>query len=416
MTVRSPEVTTRRRVLLVSTHYHPVVGGVESHARDVAIGLRALGRRVTVLTTQHTKNDRVIQRIDRVPVVRTPPSAGRQRFTKWLFLPVVVWSAIRMRRHFDVIFCPDLRGLGLAAIAAGWWLDVPVVIQGATPGAYSASHWDDSVRRLAVRPPGWVINLVRRLVHRVHRRAQAAVCITRAHEDEARAAGIAADRVHYVPHGVDTQRFAPPSSDDRLTLRHELRWGSETVVVYLGRLSREKGLLELIEAWTTLRPSSARLVVVGPDVTGHSLDAGPAAREMVRARGLEASVTFAGATDTPDRFLRAGDILVQPSHYEAFPVTVIEALACGLAVAASHVGGLRDYLVDDVNARVFAPADVAGIASALGALIADPALRQRLAGAGRQVVLDRFDRTRNLEAYGRIFDSVPRPSGRASSS
>jgi glycosyltransferase involved in cell wall biosynthesis len=90
-------------ILLISTHYYPILGGVETHARDVATGLRARGRRVTVLTTLVDQMSRRVARIDRVPVVRTPPAAGRRRFSKWLFLPVA--AVVRradgpaLRRH-----------------------------------------------------------------------------------------------------------------------------------------------------------------------------------------------------------------------------------------------------------------------------------------------------------------------------
>lgn len=400
----------RRRVLILTTHYYPVLGGVESHARDVATGLRARGRRVIVLTTRHAATDRPVQRIDGVPVVRTAPSIGRRKGTKWLFLPVAIVTTIRMRRHVDVIFVPDLRGLGLAGIVAGWWIDVPVVIQGATPGAFAQAHWDAAMAAMPIRPPRWLVNGLRRVVFAVHRRAQAATCITREHQAEARASGIAADRVHYVPHGVDTSRFAPVDEAARRALRARLGWPDEgPVVVFLGRLSREKGVLELIEAWSAIVRPGATLVIVGPDMTGHALDAGPAARAAVEARQLR-GVIFAGPADDPVPYLQAADILVQPSHYEAFPVTVIEAMACGLAVAASFVGGLRDYLVDGANALVFPPHDPAAIARALGALLDDEALRGRLAAAGRAVVLAQFDRRGNLDAYERIFDTAPRPS------
>jgi glycosyltransferase involved in cell wall biosynthesis len=394
------------RVLLVTTHYHPVVGGVETHARDVATGLRARGRRVIVLTTKHSPDAAAVQRVDNVAVVRTRPDAGRRRWTKWAFLPVVVVAAVRLRRHFDVIFCPDLRGIGLAAIAAGWWLDVPVVLQGATPGAYSASHWDDSAARLPVRPPRVVIDWLRTLMFRAHRRAAAAVCITREHQREALASGIPAARIRYIPHGVDTRRFAPATAAERAALRRSLGLDDQLTVLYLGRLSREKGLLELLEAWRQIAPAGVRLLVVGPDVTGHSLDAGPAARAFVEANGLGTSVRFAGATEQPALYLRASDVLTQPSHYEAFPVTVIEAMACGLAVTASFVGGLRDYLIDGENALVHAPHDVAGIRHTLERLIADAALRARLGRTARATIEAQFDRERNLDAYGQVFDSV----------
>jgi hypothetical protein len=123
------------RILLITTHYHPVVGGVETHARDAATGLRRRGHRVTILTTR---------------VHAGPRHRGGARG----------WCARRggrgspVVRHADVIFCPDLRGVGIAGIVSGWWSGTPVVPQGATPTAFSAAHWNDSLRRWPLRQTG----------------------------------------------------------------------------------------------------------------------------------------------------------------------------------------------------------------------------------------------------------------------
>jgi glycosyltransferase involved in cell wall biosynthesis len=414
--MRDGRARTPARVLLITTHYHPVLGGVETHARHLARALRRRGRRVVVLTTLVDGQPRArIERLDGVAVVRTRPASGRRRFTKWLFVPVAAATAIRLRRHFDVIFVPDLRGVGLAALLAGWWLPRPVVLQGGTPGAFSASHWNESARTLPIRPPGFVVETAKRVLRRLQRRADLAVCITRQHAQEARDAGIAADRIRYIPHGVDMTVFAPPTPDERRAIRRTLGWpDANPIVVFLGRLSREKGVLDLLEAWRHVAIPGARLALVGPDGTGHSLDAGPAARALVAAHGLADSVLFVGPTDAPEAVLRAGDLLVQPSHYEAFPLTVIEAMACGLPVVASFVGGLRDYLVQDENALVCDPQDAPGLAAALTRVLSDPALRGRLGRAGLETVRARFDEARNLAAYEAAFDEVVRRAAPAS--
>ena len=387
------------------------MGGVETHARQLATGLQRRGWNVTVLATQIEGRRRgAIERIDRVAVVRTRPAMGRRRFTKWLFLPFAALAAIKLRRHIDVIFCPDLRGVGLSAIAAGWWTDVPVVLQGATPGAYSASHWDDFVRRLPIRPPARVLAVAKRVMYRLHRHAAAAVCITHLHEQEARESGIAAERIYYIPHGVDLGIFRPVSDQIRREMRRSLAWpDNERIIVFLGRLSLEKGVLDLLEAWRRLpssRRSGTRLVLVGPDMTGHELDVGPAARAFVAEHGLSDSVLFAGATENPAMMLQASDALVQPSHWEAFPLSVIEAMSCGLPVVASFVGGMQDYLVHDANALVCPPKDPAALAEALRRLIGDADLRDRLSRASLDTVTARFDERRNLDAYERVFDEV----------
>jgi glycosyltransferase involved in cell wall biosynthesis len=131
---------------------------------------------------------------------------------------------------------------------------------------------------------------------------------------------------------------------------------------------------------------------------------------------LDGDVFFAGPTVDPVPFLQASDVLVQPSHYEAFPVTVIEAMACGLPVVASWVGGLCDYLIDGENALVCPPGDVAALADRLDTILTDADLRTRLAQAGRAVVSDRFSRNRNLDAYAAVFDGAAPPRGRGRSS
>lgn len=409
---------SRRRasaaVLLMTTHYHPVVGGVETHARDVARGLRERGRRVAVLTTRVDGHDGGrVARVDGVPVVRTRPAMSRRHVSKWLFLPIALVAAIRLSRHYDVIFCPDIRAIGIAAIAAGWWTGRPVVLQGATPGAFSMAHWDEAARAMRVPGPSAVFSLAKRVVATIHRRAAAVTCITRTHVEEARAAGIDADRIHYVPHGVDTARFLPPTAGERDALRRRLGWPSGQIVLFLGRLSREKGVIDLLHAWRIVAAGhpDARLILVGPDEPGHHLDAGAEARSLVQQPAL-ASATIAGPTTDAPSVLRAADVLVQPSHYEAFPLTVIEALSSGVPVVAALVGGLRDYLVDGENALTVPPSNIPALATAIGRMLAGGDLRERLGRVGRQTVVDRFDRQRNLDRYAAIFDEVSRAGQR----
>ncbi len=234
-----------RRILIVTPYYHPVVGGVETHARELAAGLRRRGRRAFVLTTRTASGSaRSVERLDGAAVIRRPPSIGRQRFTKWLFLPPAFLTMVALRRRVDVLFCPDLRGVGLAAVGAGRLLHLPVVLQGATPGAYSLSHWTASLARLPVPVPAFVVTLARRAVLAVHRRASAVVCLTAEHAAEARAAGIAPDRIRYLPHGVDLQRFRPARAGEAASVRRRLGWPDGLTVLYLGRLSAEKGVLE----------------------------------------------------------------------------------------------------------------------------------------------------------------------------
>ncbi len=115
-------------------------------------------------------------------------------------------------------------------------------------------------------------------------------------------------------------------------------------------------------------------------------------------------MTFHGPTDLAPEVLRASDVFVHASHYEAFPIAVLEAMASGLPVAATFVGGLRDYLEDDGNALVCPPGDPDRLAAILDRLIRDPALRRRLGDAGLATVIEHFDVERSLDRYAALFD------------
>src|SRR5205807_1350030 len=167
---------------------------------------------------------------------------------------------------------------------------------------------------------------------------------------------LGARAVRVIPSGVDI----PPSVPEPDEPPH---------VLFAGRLSREKGILELLRAAERLP-----LVVAGD---------GPLRAQVPQALGM-----------VPHRELlrlygRAA-VVACPSHREGYGVVCAEAMAHGRPVVASAVGGLRDLVVDGETGLLVEPGDVAGLRSALERLLADPALRARLGSAARARIAARF--------------------------
>src|SRR5206468_10245359 len=140
-----------------------------------------------------------------------------------------------------------------------------------------------------------------------------------------------------------------------------------------------KGVADRMEAWRVADRGGAMLALVGPDMTGHAWDAGAAARAFVRANGLSDSVRFEGGTADPAPFYRAGDVFVQPSHFEALGNTALEAMASGLPIVASAIGGLCDFCVDGENALLHQPRAPQSLADAMARMLDDRSLRDRVA-------------------------------------
>ena len=234
-------------------------------------------------------------------------------------------------------------------------------------------------------------------------------CISRVLVEEARDFGVSPERIHLLPNGVDLTQFSPLPPVERAERRRALGLSPSTVAcVFVGRLSREKGILELLDAWQRIQPANATLLVAGPDMPDSPWDAGPEARARVVRHGLQSSVRFLGPMERPAELLQLADLAVQPSHFEALGLSAIEALACGVPVIASDVGGLPEFVIDGTNGRLVPPGDVDALASALRGLIEDPATRARLAAAARPSVAS-YDRD---VVFGRMADLLATLAGR----
>jgi len=398
------------RVLVLTTYYHPVVGGVETHARQLVRHLHARNVAVQVVTKRIGREPRISQ-VDGVTVHRVGPSGERSAAGKWLAIPAFLSTLVSLAAEYDVIVCIDYRGAGVAAILAGRILNKLVIAQGETAGVLAGA---DEQASSGLAPESGIARMLRAPARAVYRRADQIVCIGRDLEREALRAGIPRDRVHYLPHGVDLQRFRPAASqDERDRIRAEIGWPTDRpVVLSVGRLSREKGIMDLLDAWRQADTGNALLALVGPDMTGHPWDAGGPGRAFVERHGLGKRVRFMGATDDPAPFYRAADVFVQPSHFEALGNTAIEAMASGMAVVTSGVGGLADFCVDDVNALLHVPKSAESIAAVLTRALGDTSLRTRLGIAARRTAEDQFELTALLDRYVDLITAAAAPQGR----
>jgi glycosyltransferase involved in cell wall biosynthesis len=264
----------------------------------------------------------------------------RQRPWLALFVPALLASFVRAARRADVEL------LHAHWIPAGW-----VAAQSGKP--YVVQVWGTDVE-LAMHAP--------RLARGVLRRARLVIAASRSLADLARLLG--ARDVRVIPSGVDLpsevgEEAEPPE------------------VLYAGRLSAEKGVLELVQAAQGLE-----LVVAGD---------GPLRPQVPRALGFVSH-------DELERLYARAAVVACPSHREGFGVACLEAMAHGRPVVTTGVGGLGDLVVDGETGLVVPPRDPAALRAALDRLLADRELRRRLGAAGRERAREHFSWERVTDA------------------
>jgi glycosyltransferase involved in cell wall biosynthesis len=394
------------RVLFLVESFHPVLGGGEGHIRMLATRLAATGMPCVVLTRRGSREWPREEVLDGVRVVRVRPS-GPGKAGKYAMVPGVVAGLARLRRAYDVIVVRGGRILGLPALTAGRILGKGVVLQSEVTGEMSGEiyTWGTGLDRWPVRAlVRWSVALRNLLL----RRADAFVAVSSRILDEHRAAGIPVDRIAWIPHGVDTERYRPAEPEERRALRARLGLPEAArIVIFTGRLLRGKGVDVLIDAFAQVsgHDALAHLLVVGSG-EGQALSVENEIRSRVRTAGLDGRITFTGRVDNVDDHLRAADVFAFPSFFEALPLSVIEAASCGLACVATPVGGIVDVLDDGRSGIFVATGDIPGLAAALAGLLADPERRKTLGAAAREAVERRFDFSASVERYRALFSDV----------
>jgi glycosyltransferase involved in cell wall biosynthesis len=206
--------------------------------------------------------------------------------------------------------------------------------------------------------------------------------------------------------GVDLERYKP-DIETRRAIRGEYKIPSDAVVaLFAGRLTKDKGIYELAEAFHRL--SAVRdniwLFIVGPDEQELSADI----RDTLG--NASAKCVFVGFSSHPEKFMAAADFICLPSYREGFGMVLIEAAAVGIPAIGSKIPGISDAILEGKTGLLVEPKNVNALQSALLQLIDDSDLRQQLGLAARQNVLNNFESAEVVSRYVDLFRSLLYPA------
>jgi UDP-glucose:(heptosyl)LPS alpha-1,3-glucosyltransferase len=185
---------------------------------------------------------------------------------------------------------------------------------------------------------------------------------------------VADERIVTIPNGINLSRFDPSNASARAQIRHGFGVPNEApLVLFVGSQYHLKGLEFAIRALAQMQ-TEAFLLVVGGDAQAHF-------KRLAEQLGVSERVIFAGARSDLPSIYPAADAFVLPTLYETFALVCLEAMASGLPVLASAVGGIEDYLIDGQNG-FYIRRDAGDIALKLDRVLNDPDLRARIREGG----------------------------------
>jgi len=309
-----------------------------------------------------------------------------------------LWHLYRLlkKEQFDIVHVHTPVAAALGRIAA-WAARVPVVIYTAH-GFYFHENMPRPVRRFII----WLEKLLCHVTDLV---------LTQSQEDGVTAVEetiCSRDKVLWIGNGVDTARFALESGHDGARESLGLR-AQDRVVGFVGRLVREKGVLELLEAMKLVARAvpDAKLLIVGDTLSSdRDKKAKQAIARLVAQDGLASRVLFTGFAEGIPELMATMDIYVLPSHREGMPRSIIEAMASSKPVIATNIRGCREEVVPGLTGLLVPVGDSVALAEAIVSLLGNPELAHQMGIEGRRLACELFDERivldRQITAYAEL--------------
>lgn len=202
--------------------------------------------------------------------------------------------------------------------------------------------------------------------------------------------------------GVDPLRFHPDPKIRR-TLRNDLGIAQDdTVILFVGRLNRDKGMLDLATAFDSIANINPQVTLL---LVGAEEDV-PFSRIQEICHAEPDRLYYVNFTSTPEQYMAAADIFCLPSYREGLPMTILESAACGVPTVASRIYGITDAVEEGKTGLLFSAGDVAGLKQSLLTLIDDPLLRQNLGEKARLRALELFPSHKITEGMLALYSEL----------
>jgi len=345
------------------------VNGVSTTIRKMAAEARDAGEALVVVTSRGELT------LDGLPIKNFKPigefELPEYELQKLSFPPILQMLDYIQRENFSEIIISTPGPIGLTALLAGKMLNLE------TSGIY---HTDFPQYIRILTDDSFLESLAWRYMHWFYGQLDTIFVNSEQYRQSWIERGIDAAKLKILPRGLDTKLFTPRRSDPDFWRQFGSN-GDGVRLLFVGRVSKEKDLDILVQAFHTLRREN---VPVELSIVGH----GPYSAALAEIMPEACYTGYLNGTELA-RAYASSDIFVFPSTTDTFGNVIIEAQAAGLPVVVSDVGGPRELVIDGVNGLITKALDVASFTVAICRLVEDEPLRKKMSAAARRSVADR---------------------------
>jgi glycosyltransferase involved in cell wall biosynthesis len=367
-------------ICMVSYDFIPNVGGLAAHVRELSKHLVRAGHEVTVVTLAAPGRP-MLEEFEGVRIMRCRRAL---RHTYGAFYILAALRRLRAAGHMDILHAhtlgPDTIVCRLARARAR------IVTNHTSMFVHGCdSPWRRRLFRHLMSPADGVIAPSQQLAE--------LTCDV----------GIPAHKVHYVPNGVDTEKFVPRAATNGVRRKHGI---PEDALVVLSprRLVPKNGVEYLVRAAPAVIQSQpkARFLLLGDGPEAANL------RSTAQRLGVGDALHFVGTVpnDRMSEYYACADVVAVPSLVEATSIAALEAMASGKPVVSTDVGGLPDVVLDGATGLLVKPRDPAALAGALSRVLQDGNMRRRLGASARRRAHETFGWDTIVKQTHKIYEAA----------
>lgn len=398
-----PKIKKQPSILMVIERFSPIIGGAETQCLQISEAMIKKGLDVSVVTKRwfvYLKKKEVFGSgltVFRIGI----PKGGR--FSDYFSGLSLLGFLIRNLKKFDIFYINGglANIFGSTAILWGKILGRKVVAKLETPGELFFSG------AKALSPKKFVHPLIRARLA-IAKKADFFIAQTPEIKEQLLELKIKEKRIKFITNSVDTDFFSLSKSEsEKIALRK--KWSlplQKVIVVFCGRLAKRKGLTFLLDVWHKKGFKKAVLILVGsgenqPDSIESQL------KKIIEEQKIK-TVCFLGSKKREEvkELLKASDIFIYPSiHPEGTALSVLEAMAVGLPVVASDIGGLKDIVKNGQDGFLFPAKNIKALGNVLTKLIDRAELRKDFGRNGRDKVFHNYSTEKIVDNYLKFFNS-----------
>lgn len=360
-------------ILMIAPQYRPLVGGYERAAERLSMALVGHGDKVTVITERRLNNWKKKEVIDGINIIRWGcvyrPHLHILSSGFGLFIQL-----IRCGLKYDIWHVHQYGIHAAIAIVMGKIYDRPVVLKLTNSAGMGLKKTLSNVR-LSI------------FAVKLHKKVSAVIPLTKEMAVEAREFGIPDYRIKVIGNGIDTEIFKPRQNLDCKYYKTKVGIKTKNVIIFVGRLSKEKNVVGLLNAWCYVSDKVKEtwsLFIVGDGPQRDEL------KELTNRLKIDNTVIFAGFRDDISECLSIADIYVSSSDNEGLSNSLLEAMSSGLPIISTRVSGVKEIVENTGSGIVVDIGDMVSLSKAIEQMASSAELRNRASEKARNYIIHNY--------------------------